>query len=161
MILREPWNGGIGEYLENFYTAGTIVVQNGVVFSLDSGNVTFNDGLEKGVLLTPGLWDLQGILNVQGAATTTSSLATVFLATAIGTGVTGADAWRNEVQYGQFTGAPGGLSAPARSIISTQVFRTLVKPGTTQTWYCKAAILFATSTMAATGGIRATKVGYV
>lgn len=160
MIYREPWGGAVGSYVENFNTTVNISVLTNTIFSLDRGNVTFNDGNETGVLLTPGVWDLQSSLYDVGAGTTTATEGFVSMGTAKGITQTGIDNTRNCFQFGPL--AAGGFPAtPVNMIFTSPVFRVRVAPGTTQTWYAKALIVFATSTMVGQGGIRATKVALI
>jgi len=159
MMNREPWGGAVGNVLENVYSLGAINATTNTTFSIDSGNAAFNDGNETGVLLTPGVWDLEAHMTIVGAASTTVSEVQLYLATSKGNTSTGYDANRNVCQIGPL--AVGAFVAPARGSYSTPVYRVKVIPGTTQTWYAKGNVTFAASTLTYLGGIRATKVAQI
>lgn len=148
--------GCVGEYLSNppntnLGFSGTVNNTSGTWFSCDSGNLSFNDTNETGVTLTAGDWDVQGQALVIGATSTTVSSWMIALGTGKGTSTTGIDdANRNRMDV--------TLSAPARAVLQTPVYRYSVASGATIQVFLKCNVTFAVSTLKMNHYLRARRV---
>lgn len=142
--------GYVGEYKENVRSSATPNFSSNTTCSVDSGNVTLNDTNEVGITLTPGDWDIQGVVNFNGAAGTTASDLSIWIGTAKGTSATG------EVDYANYNRNLQAWSAPVRATLVTPVWRVSIASSTT--YYLKALATFAVSTLSAIGSIRARRV---
>ena len=144
--------GFVGEYIENLRSVSTPNFTTATWTSIDSGNVTFNDGNEVGVTLTAGDWDLSGSCQFVGAAGTTGSDFSLGIGTGKGTSTAGINTGINTVEYQNV------FSAPVRLATVTPVVRVTVANGATATYYLKANASFAVSTLSAGGVLRARRV---
>jgi hypothetical protein len=143
--------GFIGELKENIRNVLTPNVTSGQVWSIDSGNVTYNDNNEVGIILTAGVWAIQGIAHFSPGTSTVMSFASVGIGTAKGNAATGFDDQRNRA-FSQLTFATG----PTDSILITPVW--WVNINSTITYYCKGQAQFSGGTLSARGSIRALRI---
>lgn len=142
--------GFVGNYISNIRSSATPNFTSGTICSIDSGNVSFNDGNEVGITLAAGIWDIQGTGAFLGAASTTATILLLFIGTAKGTGNTG------QLTYANTTQLNIAFSAPATGTIQTPVWR--VTNASPVTYYLKALATFSLSTLNATGTLRATLI---
>lgn len=135
-----PPAGFIGEQLNSYVAQGA----GPTLTTVTAANVT-------SLSLTPGIWDVTGLVFFSPAATTTvaSYLASISATSATATFNYGSDA----TYWGPQTGT---VAAYYASLIVPQFRITL---GSTTTYYLVAYSSFATSTMAASGRLTATRVG--
>lgn len=139
-----------GDYQENNRTSDTPNFTSGTITSVDTGNVTLNDGNETGVTLPPGKWDIQGTVNFDPAGTTVVTSCQIWIGTAKGNSSTGRDNSKNAaVLITTFT-------TGSEEAFATPVWR--VNLTTATTYYLKAAANFSVSTLAASGNISARRV---
>lgn len=91
--------GDVGEYMENARTSATPAITTNTWCSIDSGNVTLNDGAETGISLTAGDWDVSASIYVITTGAVSITRFEAFIGTAKGTTTTGQDTTRNYVDY--------------------------------------------------------------
>lgn len=150
--LGKSGAGTIGEYIANVRSTASPNLSNNTTASIDSGNSTLNDNNETGIILTTGIWDIQGTIYFVGSGTTNSTNLQAFIGTAKGNSATG------QVLYANTTVIATALSTPLGYTISTPIWRVTLS--VSATYYLKSFISFSGGgTVSATGTLRATRVG--
>lgn len=133
--------GKVGEYKEAIGSATALTT------------LTYSDGGNAGLNLTPGDWDVWAICVFSAAVSTTVAYVYGFIGTAPGNSSTGSDGDRNSVQLGY--GSPGIV--PVYDIfVVTPCYRVSISSNTT--YYPKLLSSFTTSTMNGKGNIFARRV---
>ena len=117
-----PAAGVIGEYKE---AVGSATSQS---------NGTFGDGGSAGVLLSAGVWDVQGIVNA--VPDTGVTLTTIYASLGSGSGNsgTGVDYTRNSTRFGAISITAGNLIQ-----LATPIFRVVIS-GADVRWYPKSYV---------------------
>jgi hypothetical protein len=117
-----PAAGVIGEYKEAVGSA------------VSHANAVFGDGGSAGVLLSAGVWDVQGISNAVPDTGVTLTVMYVALGTGSGTSGTGVDYTRNSTRLTSISITAGNLIQ-----LATPVFRVVIS-GADVRWYPKTYI---------------------
>jgi hypothetical protein len=142
--------GYVGEYIENYRSTSTANITSAVYTSVDTGNTSFNDGNEVGITLTPGDWDITGLVwfICTGGAAITDQIAGI--GTGKGTSSTGLVLGLNAIENNV------NMLANAYVSINLPTWRVLIS--TTTTYYLKAQCSFASGTVACRGILRARRM---
>jgi hypothetical protein len=135
--------GVFGEYLERNATGNTSITSS-TVMDVDA----------TGITLTPGTWDISGVITFTSGATTSISLLSSWIGTASGTSATGKDVNRNYAQFNYVT--TGTVIGGQFQTLTLPVWRVSISANTP--YYLKTNCTFTVSTLTANGTVRATRV---
>jgi len=149
-------SGIVGQYIENARTSVTPAWTSATIASIDSGNVTFNDGNETGITLGAGIWDIEG--GATWAASGVITVCQIFIGTAKGNSSTGLDNARNNAGISASFEPVGPLTGLANAACALSTPRYRVNLSGNTTYYLKGYALFSSGTTNAVGCIRATRV---